>query len=1760
MNYSTRVAAVLLLSFACSTSLFAQLSGSVTVPSTSYPDLGSVIAALNTQGVGTGGVTINVTAGNAQNAPVGGYQLGSTVLNASASAANPIVFHGNGNAINPYTGTGTTDGFFKILGTDYVTVDNFSFTESSSNVTPTTQMEWGVALLKLNSTLPYDGCKHVTVSNCTFTMGIMAVSSAFYTNNHTAANTTLLATTGATLTDLQSDNAFTGNTVNSGQYGVNINGISSATIYDRNYTISNNTISVGGNSTGAYGVYATNDSIITVTQNSFTSSPQQTATLAAIRLDNGSGNVTVSQNNISLLDTIASAGAGSMYGLFNINWSDKNATLTFSGNTMANWKLVGGPSSKAYGLYSPASNGLPFASINITGNTMRDFNVNAGFSGFYYVAGPANNVTMSNNVIKNIITTYAYASQAPYYIAGTGTGQMNVLNNTVVNLTSSISTLTNGMYVSSGQFYNLNVKNNKLDSFNLSGSGTFTGYYLLGSSSGGGGGMSSEVAYDTVSNITTTTGGIIGMYSALGTPGIHNNVFTGFTTGNASGSGLITGFTNADGMVKFYNNTITGLTVLGTATSSGSITGIQFTGIRDSALIYNNTIGGISLGSAYNNATAITGMQLVGGNNNTNVTYRIHHNTLNLAASSSGANLGAKGISYTSGVTALDLRNNIINVNVTPAGTGYTAIVNRTTGTAGTAAANLAPGNGGNIYYAPLAANAYIYAEGTAVATLVNAYNMSNDANFNTACSNYKNFLGNDYTSAVENNLTAGTLPRTYVPSGASLAKNAGTLSPFATDYSGVTRTTPADAGALQFTGTVIDSVGPAIAYTALSSVAYCTSAPVLPATITDASNVNTAAGNAPRMYYRKATESNIFGTYPANNTSSFNGWKYVAATGTLPNLNFTPDYSLLTAQVVQGDSIVYFIIAQDMAATPHVGSNKVSFSGGYCPANVNLSGAATTATVAYGYKITALPSFTAVASPATLCNGDNAMISLSPAPADLSVIWQQDNNTGTFSAISGATGSSYTTPALTASNNYKAVLQCNSTTVATTPAATVTVNLPQIVSTTPNQHCDPGAISLSATASAGATINWYTASTGGLPVATGTTFTTPVINASTTYYTTASNGTTVKSTGKSFSTGFDGSSSNPGGPIFNAMAPFVLQSVAVYPIGTGAGTATVTLQDGSGTVLQTTTVNLTGSAIPGVKTQIPLNFPVPVGNNYQLRFASKTGLITGFVYDYSVSAGINFPYTIPGIVSITGNSSANQYAYFYDWKVGVNCESSRTPVVATISNNGPAFAINGTQTVCNNAIATLAVSSPLTNYDTYTWTPATNLYADAAATVPYTAGTSATTVYAKTASSGATVYNVSAVSNTSGCAAVDSGKVWVQPGAATVTASPTRICMNGTSQISLVPNSGYAPNSIQWGQSADGITYTAITGANSTTYSASMSATTFFRALIKNSANGICIQPHDSVFVANPQIASATSGSHCGAGAITLSATGTGDSVLNWYSALTGGTLLGTGNTFTTPVISSGNTYYVSAQSFAGCESARTAVQASISAVPVVTVTPAPAVICAGDTVTLVASSANSGYSYYWNPTALANNENKVAPAVSTDYYLTAIDSSNGVNNGCIYHDTVTVTVNALPATPVVTLNGTVLSTGTTYASYQWYLNGQPVAGATASTWTAVTNGSYTVVVTNASGCHAVSAAKDVLGVGVNNVAIISKDIYIYPNSASNMIWIKAPVTVNLELYNAEGRRLAYVEKCASLDLSQYAGGVYLIRITDETGACAEN
>ena len=112
-----------------------------------------------------------------------------------------------------------------------------------------------------------------------------------------------------------------------------------------------------------------------------------------------------------------------------------------------------------------------------------------------------------------------------------------------------------------------------------------------------------------------------------------------------------------------------------------------------------------------------------------------------------------------------------------------------------------------------------------------------------------------------------------------------------------------------------LDLVGPVVTYTLLGQ-SSCVTTRTFTATITDIDGVNTTPGTRPRVYYQRVGDGNVL----LGNTSATLGWKYAEGTNIGSTFTFVIDYSLLSGGVTSGQTIQYFVVAQDLAATPNVG------------------------------------------------------------------------------------------------------------------------------------------------------------------------------------------------------------------------------------------------------------------------------------------------------------------------------------------------------------------------------------------------------------------------------------------------------------------------------------------------------------------------------------------------------------------------------------------------------------------------------------------------------------------------------------------------------------------------------------------------------------------------------------------------------------------------------------------------------------------------
>ncbi len=136
-----------------------------------------------------------------------------------------------------------------------------------------------------------------------------------------------------------------------------------------------------------------------------------------------------------------------------------------------------------------------------------------------------------------------------------------------------------------------------------------------------------------------------------------------------------------------------------------------------------------------------------------------------------------------------------------------------------------------------------------------------------------------------------------------------------------------------------------------------------------------------------------------------------------------------------------------------------------------------------------------------------------------------------------------------------------------------------------------------------------------------------------------------------------------------------------------------------------------------------------------------------------------------------------------------------------------------------------------------------------------------------------------------------------------------------------------------------------------------------------------------------------------------------------------------------------------------------------------------------------------------------------------------------------------------------VITINGFELGTVVPYDSYQWFLNGQPISGATQSTYNVTQNGDYTVATADAGGCTDTSDIYTVTNVSIHTAEGPEASVFIYPNPAQKKVYIQSPIAVQITISNPEGKLMVRDKACTEVDISMFPAGIYVMTISDKDG-----
>jgi PKD repeat protein len=242
---------------------------------------------------------------------------------------------------------------------------------------------------------------------------------------------------------------------------------------------------------------------------------------------------------------------------------------------------------------------------------------------------------------------------------------------------------------------------------------------------------------------------------------------------------------------------------------------------------------------------------------------------------------------------------------------------------------------------------------------------------------------------------------------------------------------------------------------------------------------------------------------------------------------------------------------------------------------------------------------------------------------------------------------------------------------------------------------CNSGSTEL--TAIGNGNIKWYQNIDSETELHTGSSYTTPILTETTTYYVQSSIENSTDTVGDS--------RRNTNGAFFTA-APLHGQ----YINSQRAGKIKSAIFNSNANKNRTfSLVNMQGDTIEQVTVSIPnginridLDINVPIGT-YLLLGPANPNL-------YRNNSNCSYPYTIDGIFSIdsstAGSSSLSYYYYFYDIAFQENdCMSERIPVTVSINDETPSAAtsILGNVSPCMNSVQTY--STPfISNASAYEW------------------------------------------------------------------------------------------------------------------------------------------------------------------------------------------------------------------------------------------------------------------------------------------------------------------------------------------------------------------------------------------------------------------------------------------------------------------------
>ena len=158
----------------------------------------------------------------------------------------------------------------------------------------------------------------------------------------------------------------------------------------------------------------------------------------------------------------------------------------------------------------------------------------------------------------------------------------------------------------------------------------------------------------------------------------------------------------------------------------------------------------------------------------------------------------------------------------------------------------------------------------------------------------------------------------------------------------------------------------------------------------------------------------------------------------------------------------------------------------------------------------------------------------------------------------------------------------------------------------------------------------------------------------------------------------------------------------------------------------------------------------------------------------------------------------------------------------------------------------------------------------------------------------------------------------------------------------------------------------------------------------------------------------------------------------------------------------------------------------------------------------------------------------------------------------GCTTLDSLSIVVRKAPVTPKIVREASdQIATELKYESYQWYRNGSFLAGENTQLYMAQELGIYSVVVSSADHCFAVSEGYD-FGMPANEEQVVKDgNVRVYPNPTNGVVFAEIfdnDATHLLTLTDGLGAQLMIVtsnSRIVRIDMTDYASGAYFLNVT---------